>query len=187
MTEDACRIDVWLWRARFFKTRSLAARIVEEGGVRLLRGQSRAPVDKPSRSRPQRRRADLCERVELDRCPGRSSRRAAWPGGRGARALQCAGRRWARDGRGRRAEGSDMQLKAVTLSVRAAKLKNASLTRGRHETHAPWDACRGRLLRFSPPRRAISRPPLHRAISRPRTRRKSSIGRRRRSIPSSRA
>jgi ribosome-associated heat shock protein Hsp15 len=49
VTEDACRIDVWLWRARFFKTRSLAARIVEDGGVRLLRGQSRAPVDKPSR------------------------------------------------------------------------------------------------------------------------------------------
>ena len=49
MTEDACRIDVWLWRARFFKTRSLAARVVEEGGVRLVRGQSRAPVDKPSR------------------------------------------------------------------------------------------------------------------------------------------
>jgi ribosome-associated heat shock protein Hsp15 len=47
--DDACRIDVWLWRARFFKTRSLAARIVEEGGVRLVRGQSRAPVDKPSR------------------------------------------------------------------------------------------------------------------------------------------
>jgi ribosome-associated heat shock protein Hsp15 len=49
VTEDACRIDVWLWRARFFKTRSLAARIVEDGGVRLSRGQSRAPVDKPSR------------------------------------------------------------------------------------------------------------------------------------------
>ena len=49
MTEDACRIDVWLWRARFFKTRSLAARIVEDGGVRLSRGPSRAAVDKPSR------------------------------------------------------------------------------------------------------------------------------------------
>ena len=49
MTEDACRIDVWLWRARFFKTRSLAARTVEQGGVRLLRGQSRVPIDKPSR------------------------------------------------------------------------------------------------------------------------------------------
>jgi ribosome-associated heat shock protein Hsp15 len=49
VTEDACRIDVWLWRARFFKTRSLAARVIGEGGVRLVRGQSRAPVDKPSR------------------------------------------------------------------------------------------------------------------------------------------
>jgi ribosome-associated heat shock protein Hsp15 len=50
VTEDACRIDVWLWRARFFKTRSLAARIVEQGAVRLARGQSRAPVEKPSRT-----------------------------------------------------------------------------------------------------------------------------------------
>lgn len=50
MTEEACRIDVWLWRARFFKTRSLAARIVEDGGVRLARGGSRSAVDKPSRA-----------------------------------------------------------------------------------------------------------------------------------------
>jgi ribosome-associated heat shock protein Hsp15 len=49
VTGDACRIDVWLWRARFFKTRSVAARIVEDGGVRIVRGQSRVPVDKPSR------------------------------------------------------------------------------------------------------------------------------------------
>jgi ribosome-associated heat shock protein Hsp15 len=49
MTEDACRIDVWLWRARFFKTRSLAARVVEEGGMRLVHGPSRVPIDKPSR------------------------------------------------------------------------------------------------------------------------------------------
>ena len=46
---EACRVDVWLWRARFFKTRSLAARVVEEGGVRLSRGDVRAPLDKPSR------------------------------------------------------------------------------------------------------------------------------------------
>ena len=50
MTDDACRIDVWLWRARFFKTRSLAARIVEDGGVRLTRGGARNAVDKPSRA-----------------------------------------------------------------------------------------------------------------------------------------
>jgi ribosome-associated heat shock protein Hsp15 len=50
VTDDACRIDVWLWRARFFKTRSLAAHIVEQGGVRLVRGGARGPVDKPSRA-----------------------------------------------------------------------------------------------------------------------------------------
>ncbi len=47
---ETCRADVWLWRARFFKTRSLAARIIEEGGVRLARGAFRSPIDKPSRS-----------------------------------------------------------------------------------------------------------------------------------------
>ncbi len=47
---ETCRADVWLWRARFFKTRSLAARIIEEGGVRLARGAARTPLDKPSRS-----------------------------------------------------------------------------------------------------------------------------------------
>ena len=47
---ETCRADVWLWRARFFKTRSLAARIVEEGGVRVARGGARSPLDKPSRS-----------------------------------------------------------------------------------------------------------------------------------------
>ncbi|WP_308917001.1 RNA-binding S4 domain-containing protein [Jannaschia sp. LMIT008] len=29
------RIDKWLWHARFFKTRSLAARVVSDGGVRI--------------------------------------------------------------------------------------------------------------------------------------------------------
>jgi ribosomal 50S subunit-recycling heat shock protein len=50
MTENACRIDVWLWRARFFKTRTLAAGFVEEGRVRLSRGGSETRVDKPSRA-----------------------------------------------------------------------------------------------------------------------------------------
>ena len=35
MSETGCRIDVWLWRARFAKTRSLAAAMVERGLVRL--------------------------------------------------------------------------------------------------------------------------------------------------------
>jgi ribosome-associated heat shock protein Hsp15 len=46
---EGCRVDVWLWRARFFKTRSLAARVVGEGGVRLKRGASAVGLDKPSR------------------------------------------------------------------------------------------------------------------------------------------
>jgi ribosome-associated heat shock protein Hsp15 len=50
VTAEACRIDVWLWRARFFKTRSLASRVIEEGGVRLVRAETRGPVDKPSRA-----------------------------------------------------------------------------------------------------------------------------------------
>lgn len=47
---ETCRVDVWLWRARFFKTRSLAARIVEQGGVRLSRGGATISLDKPSRT-----------------------------------------------------------------------------------------------------------------------------------------
>jgi ribosome-associated heat shock protein Hsp15 len=46
----ACRADVWLWRARFFKTRSLAARFVEEGRVRLTRAGVESRLDKPARN-----------------------------------------------------------------------------------------------------------------------------------------
>ena len=46
---EVCRIDVWLWRARFFKTRSLAARFVESGRVRLSRGGAETRIDKPGR------------------------------------------------------------------------------------------------------------------------------------------
>lgn len=31
MSEDSVRVDKWLWRARFFKTRTLAAKIVSSG------------------------------------------------------------------------------------------------------------------------------------------------------------
>ena len=50
MSEVAVRIDIWLWRARFFKTRSLAARMVEEGRVRLVRLGQESRLDKPSRT-----------------------------------------------------------------------------------------------------------------------------------------
>ncbi len=35
MTEEAIRLDKWLWQARFMKSRSLAAALVSEGRVRV--------------------------------------------------------------------------------------------------------------------------------------------------------
>lgn len=46
---DACRADVWLWRARFFKTRSLAAKYLEAGRVRLTRAGLESRLEKPAR------------------------------------------------------------------------------------------------------------------------------------------
>jgi ribosomal 50S subunit-recycling heat shock protein len=50
VAEDAVRADVWLWRARFCKTRSLAARLIEGGRVRLTRGMQETRLDKPART-----------------------------------------------------------------------------------------------------------------------------------------
>ncbi len=56
MPKDAClinvaRIDVWLWRARLFKTRTQAAAAVEHGRIRLARTDgSHSRVDKASRT-----------------------------------------------------------------------------------------------------------------------------------------
>jgi ribosomal 50S subunit-recycling heat shock protein len=51
MSETGCRVDVWLWRARFFKTRALAARFVDEGRLRLTRADGHETrIDKPSRT-----------------------------------------------------------------------------------------------------------------------------------------
>ena len=44
MTDSAAgqRVDIWLWRARLFKTRSLATKSVQNGQVRLTQsGQTR--------------------------------------------------------------------------------------------------------------------------------------------------
>lgn len=43
---DSLRVDKWLWHARFFKTRSLAAKVVADGKVRV----DSTPISKPSRS-----------------------------------------------------------------------------------------------------------------------------------------
>ena len=50
MSDESCRADVWLWRARFFKTRSMAARFVDEGRVRFTRAGAEARLDKASRA-----------------------------------------------------------------------------------------------------------------------------------------
>ncbi|MEL6286429.1 MAG: RNA-binding S4 domain-containing protein [Pseudomonadota bacterium] len=45
---ESQRLDVWLWRARFFKTRALAMQHISRRGVRISRhGQTRR-VDKPA-------------------------------------------------------------------------------------------------------------------------------------------
>lgn len=49
MIDMACRADVWLWRARFFKTRTLAANFIEEGRIRLTRTGHESRIDKPAR------------------------------------------------------------------------------------------------------------------------------------------
>lgn len=49
MSVESCRIDVWLWRARFVKTRSLAAAVVESGAIRLTHNGTQVRLDKPSR------------------------------------------------------------------------------------------------------------------------------------------
>ena len=48
--DEACRADVWLWRARFFKSRSLAAKFLEDGRVRMTRSGVQTRLDKPSRT-----------------------------------------------------------------------------------------------------------------------------------------
>jgi ribosomal 50S subunit-recycling heat shock protein len=50
VAEEACRLDVWLWRARFFKTRTLAAQLVSRGSVRLTRGGIQERAIKPAKT-----------------------------------------------------------------------------------------------------------------------------------------
>lgn len=50
MADGGCRADVWLWRARFFRTRALAARVVGSGGVRLTRAGVQERITKPAKT-----------------------------------------------------------------------------------------------------------------------------------------
>ena len=54
MAEDAApqsiRIDLWLWHARFFKTRALAAEMVSKKKIHLTHQGRQVRLDKPSRT-----------------------------------------------------------------------------------------------------------------------------------------
>jgi ribosome-associated heat shock protein Hsp15 len=49
-SDTACRADVWLWRARFAKTRSVAVALIERGMVRLTHHNQPVRLDKPGRA-----------------------------------------------------------------------------------------------------------------------------------------
>ncbi|MEO0486871.1 MAG: RNA-binding S4 domain-containing protein [Pseudomonadota bacterium] len=44
--QPTIRVDKWLWHARFFKTRSLATKLVSEGKLRV----NATPISKPARA-----------------------------------------------------------------------------------------------------------------------------------------
>ena len=48
MTEDRMRLDVFLWRARFFKARTSATEAIEEKGARIERDGQVRRIDKPA-------------------------------------------------------------------------------------------------------------------------------------------
>ncbi len=48
MTEERMRLDVFLWRARFFKTRTSATEGIETNGARIERDGHVRRVDKPA-------------------------------------------------------------------------------------------------------------------------------------------
>jgi len=46
--EDGVRIDIWLWRCRFFKTRNLATTVVSKGRIRVTSHDITRRISKPS-------------------------------------------------------------------------------------------------------------------------------------------
>ena len=48
--ETSVRADVWLWRARFFRTRALSTAYIRKSGLRLSQGGLTRRTDKPGAS-----------------------------------------------------------------------------------------------------------------------------------------
>jgi len=48
MSDERMRLDVWLWRVRFFKTRGAAADAIQETGMRIERDGMVRRIDKPA-------------------------------------------------------------------------------------------------------------------------------------------
>ncbi len=53
---ETVRLDIWLWRARFVKTRALAAKLIKGGKVRLTRGEQ---TQRATKSNTQLRSGDI--------------------------------------------------------------------------------------------------------------------------------
>ncbi|MEM0928484.1 MAG: RNA-binding S4 domain-containing protein [Pseudomonadota bacterium] len=47
MTDDAQRLDKWLWSVRIFKTRALSAKVISGKSVRVTRDGQTLRTDKP--------------------------------------------------------------------------------------------------------------------------------------------
>lgn len=47
LASEDVRLDIWLWRARFFKTRTLASDYISKRGIRLTRAGQTRKIDKP--------------------------------------------------------------------------------------------------------------------------------------------
>lgn len=45
---DSCRLDVWLFRTRLFKTRNLATKMIVGGKIRITRNGRTERIKKPS-------------------------------------------------------------------------------------------------------------------------------------------
>lgn len=47
---ETLRVDIWLWRARFFKTRALSAEQISKRGIRITRNGQTRKTTKPGQN-----------------------------------------------------------------------------------------------------------------------------------------